>query len=161
MAASRRVLSILTTASGWRSRTCSPRSRADHAIARRVRISVRVARPIRGPQQLENGGGDGGALAAGNPIQIDRATQLDALDRRAGERLRRGKASWHDRDAEARFQQTDEVALRRHFMTAVEIDLMAAKDRHELIALLAIGTTQQPLVAQVIDFGFTRGQPML
>ena len=81
-----------------------------------------VARPIIGAEHLQHGRGHRGALAPRDPGDIDGACQLESFDRHSHQGRGHSQTSRRDRHAEFRFEQRDEVLLRRDLAATLDIN---------------------------------------
>src|SRR3954467_14857027 len=91
----------------------------------RLRRSTRVARPVRRAQHLQDGRCHRRALAACNAVEIDGATQFDAVDGRVLQGLGTRRGARNERDAQAGLQQSDEVAFGCELVALIHIEMMA------------------------------------
>jgi hypothetical protein len=83
--------------------------------------------PVGAAQHLHYGGGDRGALAAGDAVELHGALDVEPLDIGAPQRLRCRGAARHDRDADIGLQQLDQVVFAGHVMAASGIDVARAQ----------------------------------
>ena len=100
-------------------------------------------------------------MPPGDAIKIDRAFEIDVLHDDARQGGRALRAARQQRHAEARFEQSEKIAVGAHLVEARHVELPHAQKIEHLRRGFAIGADHQPLLLEIVERdGRTLGESM-